>query len=149
MATGGARGWAAALGSALLIGALLIACGRSGSTGGSESTDGAAGLTDGSENPGATVSPTATATATPPEELCTEVVAYWSRKTLDDDTYGDYQSMGLSNGQYEILRKVVDAARAEQKRAGTKATERLIDRRARTGCEEWYREGGPSNGPWQ
>ncbi|WP_189781795.1 hypothetical protein [Streptomyces capitiformicae] len=146
MATGGVRGWAAALGPALLIGALLTGCGQPGSTDGSGSTAGP-GSTDRSGNAGPTDSPSAT--ATPPEELCTKVVAYWSRKTLDDDTYGDYQSMGLSNGQYEILRKVVDAARAEQKRAGTKAAERLIDRRTRAGCEEWYREGGPSNGPWQ
>lgn len=151
MGTGGVHGPAAALGPALLIGALLISalltgCGQPGSTDGSGSADGA-GSTDGSGNAGATVSPSAA--ATPPEELCTKVVAYWSRKTLDGDTYGDYQSMGLSNGQYEILRKVVDAARVAQKRAGTEAAERLIDRRARAGCEEWYREGGPSNGPWQ
>ncbi|MBD0842588.1 hypothetical protein [Streptomyces sp. TRM68416] len=86
---------------------------------------------------------------TPPEELCTRLVAHWSREVLDGDTYGDYQSMGLSNGQYEILREVVDAARAERKRRGERAAEALIDRRARAGCVDWYRTGGPSNGPWQ
>jgi hypothetical protein len=25
----------------------------------------------------------------------------------------------------------------------------LIDRRAREGCEDWYRGGGPTAGPWQ
>lgn len=38
---------------------------------------------------------------------------------------------------------VVDAARAEKKRDGTETAEQLIDR------EDWYREGGPSKGPWQ
>lgn len=87
--------------------------------------------------------------ATPPEELCTRLVAHWSREVLNGDTYGDYQSMGLSNGQYEILREVVDAARTEQERRGEQAALELIDRRAHEGCVEWYRTGGPSNGPWQ
>ncbi|MFF3347885.1 hypothetical protein [Streptomyces sp. NPDC002779] len=86
---------------------------------------------------------------TPPEELCTRLVAHWSREVLDGDTYGDYQSMGLSNGQYEVLRDVVDAARAEKARRGERAADALIDRRAHEGCVRWYRNGGPSNGPWQ
>lgn len=68
---------------------------------------------------------------------------------LDSDTYGDYQSMGLSNGQYAILREIVDAARAAKRRQGTGAAERLIDRQARASCAERYRHGTPSGGPWQ
>lgn len=68
---------------------------------------------------------------------------------LDSDTYGDYQSMGLSNGQYDILRTVLDAARAEKKRQGAAAADHLIDRQARRGCVDWYRSGGPGEGPWQ
>lgn len=77
------------------------------------------------------------------------MVAHWSREVLDGTTYGDYQSMGLSNGQYEILRDVVDEARAEKGRAGAAAADALIDRRAREGCVAWYRSGGPGEGPWQ
>jgi hypothetical protein len=140
MTTGGApRPGATALGLrlglVLLTGGLATACGNSGPADAS--------------SPERTVPASATASAAPPEELCTRVVAYWSRKVLDSRTYGDYQSMGLSNGQYEILRTVVDTARAEKKRQGTKAADELIDRRAREGCTDWYRTGGPSKGPWQ
>ncbi|MEU7055639.1 hypothetical protein [Streptomyces sp. NPDC046197] len=119
------------LGLALLAGGLAGACG-------------------GMPNPARSASPSPPPSpwATPPEDLCAHVVGYWSRKVLDDDTYGDYQSMGLSNGQYEILRKVVDDARAMKKRQGAKAADALIDRRAREGCADWYRGGGPGKGPW-
>lgn len=86
--------------------------------------------------------------ATPPAQLCAQIIGYWSRRTLTGDTYGDYQSMGLSDGQYEILRRVVDAARAERERAGAAAADRLIDRRARELCEKRYRNGEPTGGPW-
>ncbi|MGV4982649.1 hypothetical protein ACVB8X_17135 [Streptomyces sp. NRAIS4] len=82
-------------------------------------------------------------------DLCTRLVTQWSREVLDSHTYGDYQSMGLSNGQYAILRDVVDAARAVKRRQGTRAAEELIDRQARTACTERYRHGSPSGGPWQ
>src|SRR4051794_9118437 len=121
------------LGLVLLTGSLLTGCGRI------DAHDGAAG---GARASGSASPPP----ATPPEGLRAHVVAYWSREVLDADTYGDYQSMGLSNGQYEILRHVVDAARAEQKRSGRKAAQESIDRRAREG---WYRDGGPAKGTWQ
>ncbi|MFC8345504.1 hypothetical protein [Streptomyces sp. NPDC057280] len=98
---------------------------------------------------GTTTTAAATAAPTPPEDLCTRLVAHWSREVLDQNTYGDYQSMGLSNGQYDILIKVVDAARAEKKKQGTAAADQLIDRQARSGCVRWYRDGGPGKGPWQ
>ena len=87
--------------------------------------------------------------ATPPEDLCTRIVTYWSGEVPDEATYVEYQSMGLSNGQYEILMKVVEAARAEKKSKGAPAAERLIDRETRAGCEDLYRDGTPSGGPWQ
>lgn len=130
----------AVLGLALLTGVLATGCTESAATRGPTANGGSsAAPSGGSPSP----------SATPPEELCAKVVAYWSQEILDGDTYGDYQSMGLSNGQYEILREVVDAARAERKRDGRDAAERLIDRRARAGCAQWYREGGPGEGPWQ
>ncbi|WP_371581013.1 hypothetical protein [Streptomyces sp. NBC_01314] len=140
MATGRALWPGAVLGPALLIGVLATACTEPGASGPTAATGGST-----SARGGGSPSPS----ATPPEELCAKLVAHWSRQTVDGDTYGDYQSMGLSNGQYDILRKVVDAARAEKKRAGSAAAERLIDRRARADCREWYRSGGPGEGPWQ
>ncbi|GEC04130.1 hypothetical protein SSP24_17850 [Streptomyces spinoverrucosus] len=134
MATGGPTR-SAALGLVLLTGALLTGCAGS-----------AAGEASGKGPSPASASPSPR--TTPPAELCARIITYWSRQVLDGDTYGDYQSMGLSNGQYEILRAVVDAARAEQKRQGRAAAEQLIDRQARERCTERYRDGGPTGGPW-
>jgi hypothetical protein len=122
------------LGLALLAGAPATACG-----------DPAGHDTAGSP----TRSPSPSPSTTPPEDLCTRIVAHWSREILDSGTYGDYQSMGLSNGQYEILRGVVDAARAEKKRQGAEAADELIDREARAGCVDRYRSGTPSEGAWR
>lgn len=133
MATGGARRPGAALGLVLLLAGAVPGCGASDTAGDTPAPR--------------TASPPAPRT-TPPEELCARIVAHWSREVLDDDHYGDYQSMGLSNGQYEILRAVVDAARAERKRQGRAAAEQLIDRQARERCTERYRDGGPTGGPW-
>ncbi|GAA2641888.1 hypothetical protein [Streptomyces vastus] len=131
---GAALGWG--LGLALLTGGLITGCGQDGSKDGAGTRDAAR---TGADSP----------SATPPEDLCTRIVTYWSREVLGEATYGDYQSMGLSNGQYEILMKVVEAARAEKKSKGTPAADRLIDREARAGCEDLYRDGTPSGGPWQ
>ncbi|KAA0931686.1 hypothetical protein [Streptomyces apricus] len=142
MGTGGTSWRGAAPGPVLVTGVLvglLAACGGSGAPGG---TTGASWPDSG---PPAS-SPAAA--ATPPEDLCARLVAHWARRALDDGTYGDYQSMGLSNGQYEILTDVVDAARTERERKGAGAAERLIDRTARARCEERYRDGNPSEGPW-
>ncbi|GGR71605.1 hypothetical protein GCM10010269_08170 [Streptomyces humidus] len=91
----------------------------------------------------------ASTAATAPEELCTQIIARWSRAMLDSDTYGDYQSMGLSNGQYDILRAVLDAARTAKRQQGAAAAEKLIDREARQGCADRYRSGDPGKGPWR
>ncbi|MFE0809776.1 hypothetical protein ACFW34_20150 [Streptomyces sp. NPDC058848] len=82
--------------------------------------------------------------------MCTTAVRYWARRTLDGATpYGDYQSMGLSNRQYGILREVVDAAQTARRVRGSGAAQTLIDRQARARCTEQYRDGGPADGPWQ
>lgn len=138
MTSGGTPRKAGALGLALLAAGLAAGCGDAGAQ--SDAT----GTRAGAESP----SPSPSPAATPPAQLCTRIIGYWSRRTLTGDTYGDYQSMGLSDGQYEILRKVVDAARAERERADARAADRLIDRRARDLCEERYRKGEPTGGPW-
>ncbi|GAB2963610.1 hypothetical protein GCM10023080_025580 [Streptomyces pseudoechinosporeus] len=125
------------LGLALLTGALITGCGQD------DSKD-SVGPRDAARTGAGSPSPS----ATPPEDLCTQIVTYWSREVLTGDTYGDYQSMGLSGRQYEILLKVVDAARAEKKSKGAQAAERLIDREARAGCKDLYRDGIPSGRPW-
>ncbi|MFE7076238.1 hypothetical protein ACFU96_39735 [Streptomyces sp. NPDC057620] len=142
MGTGGTPWRGPVLGLALLTGAL--AAGATG-CGGSGAQSGTTGVPEATRTaPGARSSPP----ATEPEDLCARLVAHWSRKVLDEDTYGDYQSMGLSDGQYEILMDVVDAARAEQRREGARAAGELIDRTARERCEERYRNGNPTGGPW-
>ncbi|MFJ7767079.1 hypothetical protein ACIQ1J_01255 [Streptomyces sp. NPDC097107] len=85
-----------------------------------------------------------------PEELCTSAVGHWAHEILAGSTpYGDYQSMGLSNAQYDILRKVVDAAQAAKRDQGPRAAGELIDRQVRDSCAEHYRSGPPGDGPWQ
>lgn len=87
---------------------------------------------------------------TPPQDLCTALITKWGRQIYDSgkETYGDYQSMGLSNGQYMILRETLDLARAERGRHGADAGRELIAREARERCEERYLHGEPSDGPW-
>lgn len=139
MTSGAALGKGGALGLALLAAGLAAGCGDTG----------ARGDATGIRAPGAvSPSPSPSPAATPPARLCTQIIGYWSRRALTGDTYGDYQSMGLSDGQYEILREVVDAARAERERSDARAADRLIDRRARELCEERYRNGEPTGGPW-
>lgn len=135
MITGGALRAGAALGLALLAVGLAAGCGQR------STQDAVSGTRTSIDSP--------TPAATSPAQLCTQIIGYWSRRTLTGDTYGDYQSMGISNGQYDILRKVVDVARTERKRADARATARLIDRRASELCEERYRNGEPTGGPWR
>lgn len=110
---------------------------------------GASGDGNTARTPSSPRSPSPSSSSASPEELCTRIVAHWSREVLDGTTYGDYQSMGLSNGQFDILRTVVDAARAAEKTQGADAADELIDREAREGCVDRYRSGGPDEGPWQ
>ncbi|MFJ9857066.1 hypothetical protein ACIRVN_06150 [Streptomyces albogriseolus] len=81
-------------------------------------------------------------------DLCTSIVSHWSREVLDGRGYGDYQSMGMSGGQYDILREVVDAARAARRQGGQDIG-MLMERQAREGCVAWYRSGGPGERPWR
>jgi hypothetical protein len=143
MTSGAALARAGALGLALLAAGLASGCGDTGPGGGTADT-----RTGGAESLSPAPSPPPSPAATAPAQLCTRIIGYWSRRTLTEDTYGDYQSMGLSDGQYEILRKVVDAARAERERSDARTADRLIDRRARELCEERYRNGDPTGGPW-
>ncbi|MEU3792760.1 hypothetical protein AB0F07_23630 [Streptomyces fructofermentans] len=149
MGTGHAPWRAAVLGAVLLSVAPATGCGE---PSGGHGTDPAPGTTRPGARPTSPSSPSpnspSSPTATSPEELCARLVASWSREVLDSRTYGDYQSMGLSNGQYEILMDVVDAARSERRRAGTRAALRLIDHDSRERCERRYRDGNPTGGPW-
>lgn len=137
------------LGAGVRVGVMAVLLSLGGCGGSGSATTAQAGATaTGAATSTATATTAASAPHTPPEDLCTRLVAHWSHEVLDQNTYGDYQSMGLSNGQYDILIKVVDAARAEKKREGAAAADRLIDRQARSGCVRWYRDGGPGEGPW-
>lgn len=141
---GTSRAWAGAfaapLVAALLAGWTVTGCGtaNSGHAGRAAPSAGADG--------GRTASPSPRVTSD--EELCAQLVSHWSREVLDGRAYGDYQSMGLSGGQYDILREVVGAARAA-KRQGHADVGELIDREARGKCAVRYRDGGPDEGPWR
>ncbi|MBM7171616.1 hypothetical protein JQK87_25060 [Streptomyces sp. G44] len=103
-----------------------------------------------------TTGPAPASRTTSPAGLCTTIITKWARQIYDadgtaradDSTYGDYQSMGLSNGQYQILREILDAARTARRRETTDAGRELITRQARERCAERHRDGGPSGGPW-
>ena len=88
---------------------------------------------------------------TSPEELCRYLIAHWAREVLHDRSGAglDYQAMGLSGGQYDILRDVVGAARAAQSTQGPAAAAELIDHQAGQRCAERHREGAPTGAPWQ
>ncbi|HZX37037.1 MAG TPA: hypothetical protein VFF37_01640 [Streptomyces sp.] len=88
---------------------------------------------------------------TPPRELCERLISHWARVVLDGGEQAglDYQAMGLSGGQNEILLAVTAAARAEQKRQGAAAARKLIDTQAAARCAERHRSGSPTGGPWQ
>ncbi|MER6850956.1 hypothetical protein AB0A81_18060 [Streptomyces flaveolus] len=134
-----------ALSLALLTAALATACGNSG-PGGPRSATVTTGTGIGSGDTGSSrPSPSPASGA----ELCVRVVAHWSREVLDGGTYGDYQSMGLSNRQYDILREVVDAARPVRREQGDRAADELIDRRTRARCAEHHGDGGAGKGPWR
>ncbi|OIJ91577.1 hypothetical protein BIV25_29525 [Streptomyces sp. MUSC 14] len=130
---------------ALLLTLLATACDATAGTSGTGSHDAPAQRT--SSHPTGVTSPSPGPTS--PAGLCTRLVSHWSRAVLDGTTYGDYQSMGLSNGQYAILREVVAAARVVKRRQGAAAADTLIDRQARRACADRYQYGTPSESPWQ
>lgn len=88
-----------------------------------------------------------------PQDLCTSLITHWAGVVLDAgegrDAVGlDYQAMGLSGGQNDILRAVLDEARAEQRDKGPAAARELTAREAVRRCAERYRSGTPTGGPW-
>lgn len=87
--------------------------------------------------------------ATAPEDLCARLVTHWAREVLDGTAYGDYQSMGLSNGQYGILRDAVAAARPVREQRGAPAAHEVIVRHVREACAERHRTGRPDEGAWR
>ncbi|MER5727982.1 hypothetical protein ABT084_06415 [Streptomyces sp. NPDC002138] len=127
----------------------------------------------GTPPPAATAAPR----PTPPEDLCAALITHWAGVVLDaesatpaaaptgttggDGSTGDrdpvgldYQAMGLSGGQNEILRAVLADARAERRAQGPgpdgpAAARRLAAREARSRCAARYRSGTPTGGPWQ
>ncbi|MEV7419990.1 hypothetical protein [Streptomyces sp. NPDC089919] len=102
---------------------------------------------------GATPGPTAAPapTTTSPQELCSRIVTHWAHRVLDDGPHGhlDYQEMGLSGGQYEILRAAVAAARALPPGTSPAAAHAKAAAEVARGCEARYRAGTPTGGPWQ
>ncbi|MFD4257372.1 hypothetical protein ACFWR9_07010 [Streptomyces sp. NPDC058534] len=142
MGRGGAP-WPGALAAATVVVSLAVAaCGNSG---GQDAGSGTA-----REASGSPASASAPPSAPSPAAACVSAVGYWARELLDGgEPYGDYQSMGLSNRQYGILREVVAAARVTERDQGDRAAGELIDRQVRQACEEQYAGGGPSDGPWQ
>ncbi|MFE9564602.1 hypothetical protein ACFYM0_26260 [Streptomyces sp. NPDC006487] len=95
------------------------------------------------------------ATAAPaPQDVCTRLITHWAGVILDagegrDAVALDYQSMGLSGGQNDILRAVLADARAERDTKGPAAARELTAREAERRCEDRYRSGAPTDGPWQ
>ncbi|MFD8633498.1 hypothetical protein [Streptomyces sp. NPDC059533] len=103
--------------------------------------------------PSPSASGTPAAHTTSPQDLCTALITHWAGVILDADqgrdTVGlDYQAMGLSGGQNEILRAVLDGARAQQRANGPAAAREFTDREAARRCADRYRTGTPTGGPW-
>ncbi|MFG3548707.1 hypothetical protein [Streptomyces sp. NPDC047725] len=144
-----ARRFRHTLSLALLTAALASGCGNSLAGGARSATT---GHDTGTRTTAATETPPSSSSAqppAPPAELCVRVVSHWAREVLAGGTYGDYQSMGLSNRQYDVLREAVDAARPVRREQGDRAAGQLIDRITRDRCAEHHRGGGPGQGPWQ
>ncbi|MCY0952143.1 hypothetical protein [Streptomyces sp. H27-S2] len=146
MGTGPMPGSARATGAATLIAALALGCSAVGGPSG--------GPADAPAGAPAPAPGTPAPHTTSPAELCTALVTHWSGVLLDAgqgrDAVGlDYQAMGLSGAQYEILRAVTAAARAEERTGGPAAGRALAAREAGARCAERHRSGAPTDGPWQ
>lgn len=141
---------------ALALGTTLAGCG--GDLGPTATRTGNTSNTDGTSNTGSTThagAPTGTATPSPrttsPVELCERLISHWARVVLDGGAGSqlDYQAMGLSGGQNDILRDVVAAGRSATATRGPAAARQVIDERTRHQCDERHRGGTPSGGPWR
>lgn len=90
----------------------------------------------GSGTPYAASSATSSAPATTPVDLCTSLVGYWVKEALRGSKWAgiDWEQKGLSNERFEIHDNILAEARAEQKKKGTAAAEKLTDRRVHEEC---------------
>ncbi|MGW1775756.1 hypothetical protein [Streptomyces sp. NPDC002104] len=116
---------------------------------------GCAGGTPGTTaRPSAPPAPRASPAPQAPQDVCTRLITHWAGVILDagegrDAVALDYQSMGLSGGQNDILRAVLADARTERDAKGPAAARELTAREAGRRCADRYRSGGPTDGPWQ
>ncbi|MET7861283.1 hypothetical protein ABZS81_29605 [Streptomyces sp. NPDC005318] len=81
-----------------------------------------------------------------PADICTRLVTYWALETLKGSSQSgiDWEQKGLSNEQYALHENVVRAARIEQKRHGTAAAQKLIERQTRERCTAQHGATGSS-----
>lgn len=72
-----------------------------------------------------------------PADICTSLISYWAKETLKGSSWAglDWEQKGLSNEQLVIHDEVLAAARTTEKRDGSKAAIRLVDRQTRERCE--------------
>ncbi|MCX4693935.1 hypothetical protein [Streptomyces sp. NBC_01408] len=111
------------------------------------------GCSPGAARAPATGPPAPAPHTTSSEELCVSLLTHWSGVLLDaepgqDPVGRDYQAMGLSGDQYDILRAVVASARTETQTRGRDAGRDLADRQIRLRCAERHRGGDPTGSPW-
>ncbi|MEV8533034.1 hypothetical protein [Streptomyces sp. NPDC051211] len=94
--------------------------------------------------------PDGTPPTTSAQELCTRLITHWSGVVLDGGEQAglDYQAMGLSGDQNDILRAVVADARTAERTRGRAAARDLAAREAERRCVERHRSGTPTTGPW-
>ncbi|MFJ7207350.1 hypothetical protein ACIQWR_27910 [Streptomyces sp. NPDC098789] len=156
------RGALAACAATLLAAALTGCSGPDRDAGHDTAPERASGPAAGTPPPATGAAPAPR--PTPPEDLCTALITHWAGVALDGDGAGgdpvglDYQSMGLSGDQYEILRAVLADARAERRAeapegtaAADAAARRLAARGARERCAAHHRSAATATatgGPW-
>ncbi|MFC1408747.1 hypothetical protein ACEZCY_05560 [Streptacidiphilus sp. N1-12] len=79
-------------------------------------------------------------------EECADSVAYWVRYLLTpgSDTGLDYQEMGLSSGENDIVRALLPATAATAKRQGLSLAQADALTQARPRCRAYLLALGPS-----
>ncbi|WP_424214311.1 hypothetical protein ACN20G_20815 [Streptomyces sp. BI20] len=106
--------------------------------------------------PGEPDGPPRSAPSMPPDSLCVLLLAHWGQRALAaesgtadlDPGALDYQSMGLSGDQYEILRAALAEARTRlPEPGGREAADRVMTARINEGCRLRYSPREPSVGP--
>lgn len=95
--------------------------------------------------------PSPTATRVDPVEECASSVAYWVRYlvTPGSDMGLDYQEMGLSGGENDIVQVLLPAAGSTAKRQGPPAAQAYALQQARPRCRSYLARLGasPSSAP--